>query len=546
MKKWEILNDKAVKTNEEIVDILLKNRGLKNKKEIENFLSADISKVIPDNLGIEKTEINKSIKRIKNAIIQKEQMIVFGDYDVDGITASAIIWETITKVGGNIMPYIPNRINEGYGLSIAGIDNALLKYPEIKLIITVDNGIVANKAVDYANSKGIDVVVTDHHVASDLKPNAFAIIHSTKVCGASVAYVFSKLIEKEMTGKINIEKHLDLVAIATVADVMELKEYNRILLINGLTRLQKTRRIGLQKLFEISRIVPDKIGVYEIGHIIAPRLNATGRLGDATDSLRLICTKDEKRASELAKTLNEINLLRQTSTFDSYEKARVKVDKKLNLIISYSEDYEPGIIGLISGKLTEEFYKPSIVLSVGKDKSKASARSIHGFNIIEFIRLHSEYLLDAGGHPMAAGFTIETSRLVEFEKKLLSNVKKILNEDILIRKLKIDLELPVEMVSLKLFKAIQKLSPFGYGNPEPIFLSKNLMIENLRRVGKEGNHLKIVLGNEKVKISGILFGYLEEMNLSVGKNVDVVYSLSLNEWNGSESVEFKIKDIKLN
>lgn len=550
MKKWEILNDKKIVSKDQIndlVDVLLKNRGINNKKEKDDFFDSDLSKITFKDLGINQKDLSISLKRIKKAIDYKEQVVVFGDYDVDGITASAIIWETLNSLGANIMPYIPNRISEGYGLSKFGIDNALVKYPETKLIITVDNGIVANSAVDYANEKGIDVIVTDHHVSTENLPKALSIIHSTKVCGASVAYFFSRFLEEKLHGKTNKNKHLDLVAIATVADVMELKEFNRKLLMNALPFLRKTKRVGLQKLFEISGIDSEKIGIYEIGHVIAPRLNATGRMGDATDSLRLICTKDEKRAKELAKILNEINLQRQNSTFKSFEDAKAKVNIKNKIIITYSEDFEPGIIGLISGKLTEEYYKPSIVLSIGKEKSKASARSISGFNIIDFIRLHQEYLLDAGGHPMAAGFTIETEKIVAFEKAILKLSQEKIIDEILIRKLKIDLEISLNVINQDLYDEIQKISPFGYGNPEPCFLTTGLTVDDLRKVGKEGKHMKVNLkDSEGNTISGILFSYDNSLNIKIGSEINAVYSLSLNDWGGNKKIEMKIKDLKIN
>ncbi|MBI4097506.1 MAG: single-stranded-DNA-specific exonuclease RecJ, partial [Candidatus Levybacteria bacterium] len=484
------------------------------------------------------------------AIEKKEQIIIFGDYDADGVSGTAILWETLNSLSANVMPYIPHRVEEGYGLSVKGIENLLKTFPNTKLIITVDNGIVANKAVEFANSLGLDVIITDHHVPGKNLPKAYSIVHSTKICGAGVAWFFSKQIKNK---KSNLKSesangHLALVALATVADVMPLNGFNRTLLKIGLESLKKTKRIGLIELFKLAAIDANKIGAYEIGHIIAPRLNAMGRIQHAMDSLRLICTNNKSRAQELAQKLNSTNLERQQMTLDSFLHAKGNISEKTikKILFIAHESYEPGVIGLIAGKLTEEFYRPSIVLSIGKEYSKASARSIAGFNIIEFIRLSSDLLVDAGGHPMAAGFTVETKNITKLQKLLEKLAEEQLADGLLVRKLKIDCELDLDLINEELFAEISKLAPFGQGNPEPAFLSKGVVIENMQIVGKDGRHLRIQVKsqNSKVKIGGILFGYDQSLDLKIGDKIDIVYVISQNEWNGNKKLELKIKDIK--
>lgn len=577
MKNWEILNkfkfDSGNFDAKKLQKILLENRGIKTKKEIDYFLNPSLESITAENLGINKKQLLGAVKRIKQAIKNKEMIVVYGDYDADGVNGAAILWESLNKLGAKVMPYIPHRIDEGYGLSKKGIDNLKAQYPEVKIIITVDNGIVANEAVDYAFSLKIEVIITDHHIAGKKLPNAVAIVHSTKICGAAVGWF---LCEQLAQGPVSFHprptsssaaqtagarrgspalatlhsEHLGLVAIATVTDVMRLTEYSRALLVHGLPFLRKTKRPGLISLFQLAGTVQEKIGVYEIGHIIGPRLNATGRLEHAMDSLRLLCTKDSGRARELAQKLNSINIDRQKITLDSVIHAKTFVnEKKLkNLLFISHESYEPGVIGLISGRLTEEFYRPSIVVSKGEKYSKASARSVAGFNIIEFIRESSHLLVDAGGHPGAAGFTVETSRIDKLQAYLEKLAEEKITKDLLVRRLRIDCEMDLDLVNDKLFNSIQKLSPFGYGNPEPTFLSKDVLIENIRVVGKDALHLKLKLKNQtsNISIDGILFNYDQSLSFAIGDKADVVYTISQNEWNGNKRLEVKIKDLRKN
>ena len=535
----------------DLINILLVNRGAKTKKEIEEFLNPKLKNVSTNSVGINKKQLSKAVSRIQNAIKNKENIVVFGDYDVDGICGTAILWETLNSLGAKVMPYIPHRIDEGYGLSLAGISNLKSQISNVRLIITVDNGIVANKAVDFANDQDIDVIITDHHVPSKVLPKAFATVHTTKLCGTGVAYILSQEIQKILNTKYLIHNtHLELVALATVADLVPLKGANRTLLKFGLEQLQKTTRRGLLELFKEAGLQKDAIGVYEIGHMIAPRLNAMGRLEYAMDSLRLICTNNKKRAEDLAYLLGSTNKERQDLTLQNVlhaiERVKKQKSKVKNLLFIVHESYEQGVIGLVAGKLVEEFYKPAIVVSKGERYSKASARSVSGFNIIEFIRSASELLVDAGGHPMAAGFTVETTKLLKLQKVLEEKAELILTEDLLIRSLKIDCELPLEFIDINLYESLQKLAPFGMGNPEPTFLSKKAVVEDLRLVGAEGKHLKLNVKCQmsNVKFGGIGFGMGEMFSkIKIGDRIDIAYTIDINEWNGEQRLQLKIKDI---
>jgi|WetSurMetagenome_2_1015567.scaffolds.fasta_scaffold15492_2 single-stranded-DNA-specific exonuclease len=556
MKKWKVLAKfkshpfgklrTKVKVDE-ILKILLENRGIKTKKEIEEFINPKLETVTIASVGIDKKQLKKAIARIKLAISDKEQIVVFGDYDVDGICGTAILWETLNSLGAKAMPYIPHRVDEGYGLSIKGIENVKSQYKNVKLIITVDNGIVANKAVEFANKQGIDVIISDHHVKSKKIPNALTIVHTTKLCGTGVAYLLAQELSRGLAPAPPAYDHLALVALATVADLVPLKGANRTLLKFGLEALRKTKRLGLLELFKEAGLEGKPLGVYEIGHIIAPRLNAMGRLEYAMDSLRLICTNNPKRARDLANLLGATNKERQDLTLQMvlHAKGSVNTKKLKSLLFIAHESYEQGVIGLVAGKMVEEFYRPTIVVSIGEKYSKASARSISGFNMIEFIREHSSMLIDAGGHPMAAGFTAETAKLKLLQRTLENKAESLLNEDLLTRSLKIDLELPLSAVNHQLFEAVQEFAPFGMGNPEPAFISKKVKINDMRTVGAEGSHLKLKLSQSDSVFDAIGFGLGEKTReFNIGHKTDIVYVIEKDEWNGQGKLQLILRDIK--
>ncbi len=562
MKKWKILNKRLNIKNkrskiEDIIKILLKNRGLKTKKTINAFLNPKLSNLTVENAGINRTELEKSIKRIRKAIIDKEQIIIFGDYDVDGICGSAILWETLNGLSANVFPYIPHRVEEGYGISKIGITNVLLKYNKTSLIITVDNGIVANEAIEFAKKKNIDVIITDHHVPSSNLPKAYSIVHTTKLCGAGVAYLLAQEL-KVKSEKLQVkDSHLELVALATVADLVPVRDLNRIILKFGLLELKKTQRPGLKAMIKEAGLEPNNIDVFEIGHILAPRLNAMGRIEFAIDSLRLLCTKDEKSCEKLARKLGETNKRRQDITISSFEHAKQKVKsqnaKLKSLIIVADKTYNVGIIGLIAGRLTEEFYRPAIVLSIGEKYSKASARSIAGFNIIEFIRKAEEFLVDAGGHPMAAGFTIKNSKIKKILKKFEELSENIITKEMLKRVIKIDTEILLEDVGSELYEKLTKLSPFGVGNPQPIFLTRNLLISDARIVGIDGRHMMLRLISPDGKpIDAIGFNFSGRADeIKIGDRIDAVYAIDREVWparnttqsvaGGNGNIRFKLK-----
>ena len=575
---WTI---KEPKTNgrklksEEIIKILLRNRGLRTKKEIHTFLNPlsppDLNL---EELGISRSELSKAVKRIKKAIENGEGMAVWGDYDADGICGTAILWEVIYALGGKVMPYIPDRITEGYGLNKKAIRKLQdSKALGLKLIITVDHGITAHEKIKYAKDLGLDVIVTDHHQLEKTKPKAQAVVHSTKICGAAVAWVLAQHLRGEAGQRSAVAarphlgggRSLDLVAIGTITDLMPLVGSNRSFVKFGLKGLNKTRRIGLLALIKEADLKPGEINTYQVSWMIGPRLNASGRLEDAMDSLRLLCTQDEKRAKDLAGKLGRINKERQgllEKTFVHAEGQALNLAREKLIFIS-DQSYHEGIIGLVASKLVQKFYRPAIVVSQGEICSKASARSVNSFNIIKAIRDCGPDLVDCGGHPMAAGFTVETKKLKSVSRKLTKITEEKLGKKTLTKTLKVDCELRLADLTFRLEQAISRLAPFGVGNSQPVFATRGLKVLNARLVGKNRNHLKLLLDDPRTPrvertgaeaelllppspFDGIAFGLGEIYpQLSKDKLIDVAYNLSLDEWNNQRKLQLKIKDIKI-
>ncbi len=561
MRLWQILGFPQNKENRqrEIIKILLKNRGIPDQKEQESFFQPKHpSDFTLADLGIVAKEVEKTIARIKKAINQQEFIVIYGDYDADGICATAILWETLYKIYPKVMPYLPHRVKEGYGLSKLGIDNLIKKY-QPSLIITVDHGVTAIEEVEYAKRKKIDIVITDHHVLPSCKPKSFALIHTVKLSGAGVAWFLankiSKLLEiKKRISPFFLEEQLALCAIGTVADVLPVLGVNRSIVFYGLEQLKKTQRPGLKALFKEAGLKQKDLNTYHLGYIIGPRLNATGRITHALDSLRLLCTNSPEKASQLALTLGSINRQRQKLTEEALLHAQSFIKQNYGLTLNnqkflfvYDKSYNQGIIGLVAGRLVEQFYRPVIVLAVGETYAKASARSINGFDIISAIRETAELLVDCGGHAMAAGFTVETLKLNKLKTRLTTIFEKKLPTALLTPQLKIDCEIFFADLTPTFYHQLQKFQPFGFGNPEPVFVTTGLKPLNLKLIGQKNQHLQLILQDASGrKFKAIAFDLASLYNeIKKESLIDIAYTIQQNNWNGT-SLELKVKDIKVN
>jgi len=551
-RKWhirqQIAKDAGSVSGKELLFAILKDRGLVTPEQQEAFLHP----VAPDTLttrdvGISKTDLNKAISRIQKAIKEKESIVVYADYDADGITAGAIMWETLWKLGARVMPYIPHRVDEGYGLSEKGIDAVREQY-DPSLIITVDHGITAKAQVAYAQKLGIEVIVTDHHVKPEALPHC-TIVHTTLLSGSGVSWFTATSLMKSL-GKGDAVHEAELTALAaigTIADILPLVGINRSIVKSGLDTIRKTKRTGLNALIEEAGIEKETLDTFSVSHMLSPRLNAMGRLDHAIDALRLLCTHDAAKAKLLAQKLGLTNKERQQLTVDTVMHAKDLVSKPAKKLIFIShETYNPGVIGLVAGRLVEEYWRPSVVLSIGDGFAKASARSIPGFNIVEAIRSCSDLLVDVGGHPMAAGFTVAVKNIPLLKKRLEAIAEKQLDKETLTRTLYIDAQIPLAAVTQALWQEMRALSPFGFGNYEPLFATKNVHVTDVRVIGATRKHLKLKVRSEET--SGVLDAVAFNMAdlygaLESDASVDVAYTVDMNEWNGKRNLQLKIKDI---
>ncbi|MDO8497141.1 MAG: single-stranded-DNA-specific exonuclease RecJ, partial [bacterium] len=489
-------------TPAEIVEMILKKRGIKD----EEFMTP----VHPLKINIEEMGFKKEVKKTLLLLekIKKEgrTIVVYTDYDADGITGGSIVWETLHLLGFHVMPYVPHRKLEGYGFSEKGI-NAVKKQFDPALIISVDHGISAREKIVYATSLHIPIIITDHHLKPEKIPDAEVIFHIPELSGSGVGYFFAKMIyeffQKDTTSeKKELLKHnfsndyLALASIGTVADLVPLLGPSRSIVKYGLEAFPHARRHGLKCIIEEAGIKDKKITPYEIGFIIAPRINAVGRLEHAIDALRLLCTTNGTKAKELASKVGATNRERQDMVKTSVAEARQMVEKMKKkdnlpkLIILRHDEWHEGIIGLIASKILEEHYRPVIVMTKSDGFLKGSARSIVSFHMTDFLRSLKKYLIDAGGHAQAAGFTIYKEQVEEFTEKAVKKAERMISQKDLIKTLQADMKMPMFKATLTLAEKIEELQPFGMGNPQPIFYSEAEVV-GTKLFGKKSEYLKI-------------------------------------------------------
>lgn len=501
-------------THEEIIQSLLIGRGLDTPDKINEFFHPLHPKDISSPF-----DSSPAIQLIKQHIDSQNQIAIIGDYDVDGVCSTAILWETLHRTSKLVSPFIPHRRIDGYGLSEGIIQKVVSS--GAKLIIAVDCGITAISAVDQARSLGCDVIIIDHHERLPELPNANVILHSTVTCATALAWFFCR----DFNGDTS---RLELVSLAVICDMISLIGINRSFAKFGLAELNSTSRIGLKALFAVAGLDPTQkpLGTYEVGFLIGPRLNAMGRLDHALDSLRLLCTTDPQKAEGLAISLQDTNKERQDLTLEAVNHALAQVDPSSlpNLIIVSDPSYDEGIIGLVAAKLVEKFHRPAIVFNRGTDTSKGSARSIPGFNIIDHLRLSSELFTSVGGHAMAAGMTIPTVRIPEIP---LPDI----DSSLLVKKHRFDLEVSLGVVDLNLYLKLSDFAPFGLGNPQPVFKSVDVPIQNPKKIGRELQHLKFKAGD----LDAVYFNAPESIS------GQLIYSLDLNTWNGKTSLQLIVR-----
>ena len=540
---------------------LLVNRGINSQEKIDEFLNPDYSTDLHDPFLL--IEMEKAVERILKSIEAKEKIIVYGDYDTDGVSSSVIMVSLIKALGGQVDVYIPFRETEGYGLNAEAVKQ--IAKNKTDLVITVDCGISNAPEVEILKEKGVDIIITDHHHEPLTIPQAFAILNPNlnrekypfkPLAGCGVAYkVAQAVIARHKKYKVNqladgFEKwFLDLVAIGTIADLMPLIGENRTLVRYGLTVLQKTKRLGLQELIKIMGNQPEDIDERAIGWQIAPRLNAAGRLNHASASYQLLITNDQREAERLAQELNQTNQQRQqiTDKINLESKEILGEVKNQKILIVVGTNWPTGIVGLIAGRLTDEFHRPSLVISKYNGEIIGSGRSIPAFNIIEAIEKSSKFLARYGGHSQACGFTVKDDKSLDsFIKATQDLAENQLTDSDLQPVIDVDTEVKLEEIDWELFENLEKFIPFGEGNRKPKFLAKDLTINELQTVGKDAKHLRLMVKhNTEIirKTIGFCFGNWCT-RLKRGDTIDMVFELDVNEWNGNRELQLKIVDLK--
>jgi single-stranded-DNA-specific exonuclease len=555
-KIWKLRGSdlhKKKKDINNIISVLLENRGIVDKKEREFFLNPPHpSKLTLLDFGLDEDALKKVVSKIKEAKNEKKLIIIYGDYDADGITGTAILWEALYSRGFDVLPYLPDRAKDGYGIRSESVEKLKKKYPNLGMIISVDNGIVAFDEVKRIKEMGIDVVITDHHKKDEKYPPADVVVHTDKISGAGVSWVLSQYIRKKIKPKKASYDNdgLDLLVIGTVADQMSLIGVNRSIVKYGIKAINETKRKGLLEIFKEAGLKKGKIGVYEINYSISPRINAMGRISHALESLRLLCTKDQKKARDLALHLGRVNKERQKMVDEVLNQVRLKAQKDLDknkVIIVSGNDYNEGIIGLVAGKLVEEFYKPVIVISQKEDYSKASGRSVSGFDITKHLRKIGHFFESLGGHTMACGFSIRTDKISDFRKEFVKYVNRVIKSELLVPKLLVDLEIGFENIDERIFDVLGLFEPFGVGNPSPLFLTRSVKVVKYKLIGNENKHLRLVLESSGKFFEAVGFGLGPSFDIEDGKDLflDMVFSIDKNTWNGIESIQLNIKDFRI-
>ncbi|MFC1593033.1 single-stranded-DNA-specific exonuclease RecJ [Candidatus Omnitrophota bacterium] len=551
--RWNLLppapNEHLIATSgfSKLVAQLLYNRGLTEPSQLESFTAGDerLSAnpfLLPD--------MQEGVARIYQALLSGENIAIYGDFDVDGITATALLVEGIKALGGKAIPYIPHRMTEGHGLKTAALEN--LHRQGINLVITVDCGITGSCQVKKAQKTGFDIIITDHHVPLDVIPPAFAVIDPKRVdsaypfselAGVGVAFKLLQALFQSIGKEKQLDELLELVALGTIADMVPLLGENRYLVKRGLELINTSPRLGLEQIITQTRLNIGRIDAESISWVISPRLNAAGRLAHAITSYNLLITNSLQEAYELALWLEQKNVERQKLTAKVLARAReqVLVQGISPLLIISDSNCPIGIAGLVASRLVEEFYRPAIVIKTGEQMSSGSCRSIPEFNIVLALSHCSNLFSHFGGHSQAAGFTLPTENLEHLKQALLQLATDQLAGVDLCPHLNIDAEVTLPDFTGDTFHIIQQLAPFGQGNPAPTFLSRMVEVVDCRTMGSNGGHIRLKLRQGDTVWDGVGFG-LGDYVAEISSNLDIVYTMETDRWGGGDRLRLNILD----
>lgn len=536
---------------------LLYNRGITTPQDVQDFLAC----TRPEDNPFRLKGMNEAVTRLRQAIRQEEPVAIYGDFDADGVTATALLVETLSALGARVKPYIPHRVDEGYGLNTEALRQ--LASQGIRVVVTVDCGIRSIKEVIYARKLSLDLIITDHHSVGTEGPPALAVINPKQpdcpypfkdLAGVGVAFKLAQALLRVhrrvpvARGEAGVSEEglLDLVALGTVTDLAPLLGENRSLVKGGLERLNNPQRRGIKALLTRAGLKPGGIDATTIGFVLGPRLNAAGRIDNAMISYNLLTASSDASADELASRLEELNQHRQQLTVETFDRAREQVLMAVEsekLLFVAAEDFLAGIVGLVAHRLTEEFYRPSLVIELGPEESRGSARSISEFDITAALDECSDLLTRYGGHAAAAGFTVANDNLDALQERLKVVAAEQLEGVELTPTLLIDAEVELSEADWATQAVLTQLEPCGYANPSPLLLSRRVIVRDARPVGTDDRHLKLTLSDGKAVWDAIAF-HQGQWADQLPDCVDVVYSLEVNEWNGKKRLQLNVKDLR--
>lgn len=556
-KRWKIAPTIPVEVSNNLLEFtplarqLLYNRGCSDSESAWRFLSGEADRCDPFLL----TDMNIAVERILAAVDAHEPIAVYGDYDVDGVTATALLTEVLRAFGADARAYIPNRFDEGYGVNNEALDH--LAADGVRLVITVDCGIRSPREADHARALGLDLIISDHHHPHDEIPAALAVICPKRpgdaypdqnLAGVGVAYKIAEaLFTTRPLPNLSAENWLDLVALGTVADVVPLKGENRALVRGGLRVLRRGGRVGLRSLALAANLNVERITGGDIGFVIGPRLNAAGRLESALQAYDLLVAPDIETAGYLAQKLDNQNRQRQTLTSELQALAETLFSEdELNghLLFAAHDEFNSGVVGLVASRLAESYYRPAVVAQIGEEFTRASCRSIPEFHITAALDECSDLMVRHGGHAMAAGFTIRNENTAELKRRLQEIASRELGNMDLRPVLRADLEVALsEMKPNEIIPVLERLQPTGMENPDALFVTRNVRVAQARKIGSEGTHLRLSVTDGSVYFDGIAFrqGYWADQ---LPPKIDILYAFERNTYQGVERIQLNVKDIK--
>ncbi|ORO81904.1 single-stranded-DNA-specific exonuclease RecJ [Streptococcus oralis subsp. dentisani] len=525
---------------------LLFERGIQDEESLKKFLEPSLEDLHDPYLL---HDMEKAVERIRQAIEEGENILIYGDYDADGMTSASIMKESLEQLGAECRVYLPNRFTDGYGPN-ASVYKYFIKQEGISLIVTVDNGVAGHEAIELAQAMGVDVIVTDHHSMPETLPDAYAIVHPEhpdadypfkQLAGCGVAFKLACALLEEVQVEL-----LDLVAIGTIADMVSLTDENRILVQYGLEMLGHTQRIGLQEMLDMAGIAANEVTEETVGFQIAPRLNALGRLDDPNPAIGLLTGFDDEEAHEIALMIHQKNEERKEIVQSIYEEAKTMVDPEKKVQVLAKEGWNPGALGIVAGRLLEELGQTVIVLNIEEGRAKGSARSVEAVDIFEALDPHRDLFIAFGGHAGAAGMTLEVEKLSDLSQILEDYVREKGSDAGGKNKLNLDEELDLETLSLETVKSFERLAPFGMDNQKPVFYIKDFHVESARTMGAGNTHLKLKISKGEASFEVVAFGQGRwATEFAQTKNLELAVTLSVNQWNGQTALQLMMVDARV-